>query len=286
MIKISHSKIKNTGILFEVIVRKLTSDTLSGNQSNIFPIMKKYFTNTELGKEYKLYETLMKHKNISESKANIVIESILKSSERLDKEKLQKEKYNLIKELKNKFNVDDLFKTKIDGYKIYASIYNLLEIHNNKKFNNPEIQIQNKNTLLEHLTQQPIVKKPQSELIEEFKKYDKDLRILTYKILLEKFNSKYSKLNESQKSLLKDFIFVNENKVELKTLYNVKIEDIKKQLVELNKKTSDKITKIKINEIVKMLKPLSPKDKFLNSNLVDVMQHYSLIEELKKVNLN
>jgi phage host-nuclease inhibitor protein Gam len=287
MTKISHNKLKNTGILFEIIVRKLTTDTLSGSKVNIFPLMKKYFTNTELGKEYKLYETLIKNKNISEAKASLTIESILKASEKLDHKKLNQEKYNLIKELKSKFNLDELFKTKIPEYKVYASIYNMLEIHNSKNFNNPSLKIQNQTTLLEYLTQQSLDKKIKvNETIEEFKKYDKDLRILTYKILLEKFNTKYNVLNKEQKSLLKEFITINESTVSLKSLYNNKIKNIKEELTVLNSKTKDKITKIKIEEIIKMLTPLSNKDKFYNSNLVDVLQHYSLIEELKKVNLN
>lgn len=287
MAKTSHNKIKNTGILFEIIVRKLTTDTLADNNTNIFPLMKKYFANTELGKEYKLYEAFIKNKNISESKASLMIESILKSSEKLDYKKINQEKYNLIKEMKSRFNLDELFKIKIPEYKIYASIYNILENHNSKLFINPSLQIQNHNTLLEYLTQQNIDKKIRiNETIEEFKKYDKDLRILTYKILLEKFNTKYNILNQEQKSLLKEFISINESTVSLKSLYNNKIENIKEELTKLNKKTSNKITKIKINEIIKMLKPLTNKDKFYNSNLVDILQHYSLIEELNKVNVN
>ena len=125
---IKHSKFKNTGILFEVLVKRITSDTLSGNNSPSVGILKKYFVNTELGKEYKLYESIFKSKNISESKANIVLNTVIESSKKLNRTRLRKEKYNLIKELKTHYNVEDLFKTKLYDYKAQASLYTLFEI--------------------------------------------------------------------------------------------------------------------------------------------------------------
>ena len=52
--KIKHSKYKNTGLLFELLVRQITADTLNGGSSPSLNILKKSFANTELGKEYKL----------------------------------------------------------------------------------------------------------------------------------------------------------------------------------------------------------------------------------------
>ena len=205
--QVKHSKFKNTGILFELLVRQITSDTMSGKESPASNLLKKYFVNTELGKEYKLYDTLIKNQSINESKANVVIESVLASSKKLKRSNLRREKYNLIKEIREHYNVDDLFRTKINNYKQLASLYILMELYNSKEIINPKQIVSNKVTLLEYLTTKPqdegVVKQT---VIQEFKKYDKDLRILTYRTLLEKFNTKYTDFNNDQKSILKNFI--------------------------------------------------------------------------------
>ena len=83
---IKHSKFKNTGILFEILVKKITGDTLSGKTSPAIKIIKEYFVNTELGKEYKLYETVFNDKNLSEGKASLILSTILEQSKNLIEE--------------------------------------------------------------------------------------------------------------------------------------------------------------------------------------------------------
>jgi len=279
---IKHNKLRNTGIIFEILVRKITADSLSGKDSKALPILKKYFVKTELGKEYKLYETLFSYKNISEAKAESILNTIIETSKGLNKSLLRRQKYNLVKEIKENFNLEELFQTKLPNYKAQASLYNLIELYTLENQNkNPKQIIENKLTLLEYLTSSTINKqKVETDVISEFKSYDKDVRVLTYKILLEKFNNKYKDLSSGQKSILKEFINSADNIVRLKEVYNTKIFEFKKTLSSLIKNITDESVKIKLNEITGLLKE---SDRIKDEDLVNLLQYCSLVEELQKI---
>jgi tyrosine-protein phosphatase YwqE len=281
---VKHSKYKNTGILFELLVRQITSDTLSGVDSKAATILKKHFVKTELGKEYKLYETLLNNIRLSEGKADIIVSTLLESAKYLNKSALRRQKYNLIKEIKANYDVDEFFKTKLPNYKTQAAFYTLLEMYDG--INQPEANqvISNKLILLEHLTSAPLTTVAKDTLMEEFKSYDKDIRMLTYRALLEKFNSKYANLNEGQKSVLKEFINSVDNPSKLKDFYNTKVTEIKSNLTKLNKKVKDKTTQIKINEVSNILVTLDKNDKISNDDMTNLLHYYELLEELHKVN--
>jgi hypothetical protein len=282
---IKHSKYKNTGILFELLVRQITADTLSGNDSKATHILKKYFVRTELGKEYKLYETLSKHKNLTEGKAEVVVNSVIESSKNLNRGALKRQKYNLIQEISKHYSLDEFFATKLPSYKVHAALYTLLEIYNSENLSNPDQIINNKIAILESLTTRAVNKqKVEEDLMTEFQSYDKDLRILTYKVLLEKFNGKYASLNDNQKSVLKEFINSVDSTPKLKEFYNTKITEIKSELTTLAKKVTDKVVKIKLNEVNNMLLPLGKLSKVGNDDLVNLLQYYELLEELSKAN--
>ena len=282
---IKHSKFKNTGILFEILVKQITADTLSGNNSAAIKILKKYFVNTELGKEYKLYETVFKAKNVSETKANTTLTTIVEASQKLNRTKLRKEKYNLVKELKEFYNIDDLFKTKLADYKAQAALYVLFEVYNTQKPTDPNQIIDNKVTLLEHLTKSSIERdEVKEDVIQEFKSYDKDLRTLTYRIMLEKFNEKYSDLSSRQKYILKEFIESVDSTPRLKEFYNSEIKYLQEAISKEIKKTSDKAVKIKLQEISKFIVELDKRSNIKNDHLVDLLQYHNLLEELTVAN--
>lgn len=280
---IKHSKYKNTAILFEILVKRITADTMSDNQSPALGLLRKYFYNTELGKEYKIYETVIKSRNISEAKASDLINTALEATKRLNKGKLKKEKYNLVKELKENYNLGDLFGIRVREYKIYASIYNLIEIHNTTKPINVSQVLENRTTLLEYLTQSSISIPESDKIIEEFKSHDKDVRILTYKILLERFNKKYSGLNPKQKRILKEFIESVDSTNTLKEFYNKEISLIHKELTDLSKSTTEKVIQIKLSEVLKHVKALDKNEKINSQYIVDLLQYHTLIDELQAV---
>jgi len=284
-LKIKHSKYKNTGILFELLIRQITADTLKGGDSPAINILKKYFVKTTLGSEYKLYESILKSKVLNEGRANMVITTILESSQKFNRTSLRKQKYNLINEIKKHYNLDIFFSTKVKNYKELASLYTLIEGYSSNNIPSSSQIIENKITLLEHLTKQEINNKGTSgDILKEFQTYDKDLRILTYKVLLEKFNTKYDTLPTDQKQVLKEFINSVDSTPGLRDFYNTKINILKSTLIEEAKNIKDRAVKIKITEISKMLTEIDKNSKVDTDNLVDLLQYYELIKEIKSSN--
>ena len=277
--KVKHSKYKNTGILFELLTRQLTSDTITGNQSKSLSFLKKHFNSkTELLKEYKIYHTLATKKYNKDSQATMLIETLVEAHGKLNKSQLRREKYNLIKEIKDIYNVNDFFKAKITDYKIMASIYNLLENRNAT----PISIVNSKVTLLEHITEKQ--DNPKKDVVlETYNNQDKNTRLLTYKVLLEKFNDKYSGLEENQKTLLKEYVNSVSNSPALKSYINQEIQSVKKDLTKYTKKVEDKAVAIKLNETKGMIKPLCKKSSVHDDNVINLLNYYELVNELKTI---
>ena len=283
--QINHSKYKNTGILFELLIRQITNDTLDSKDSQATNILKKYFVKTELGREYKLYETLLKKTSLTETKANIITNTLLDSSKSLNRGVIKRQKYNLIKEIQNHYDLNEFFNHKLPNYKVHAAFYTLLETSNSTNQIDPEQIINNKVTILEHLTAAQIkATKIKDEVMSEFEKSDKDVRFIAYKMLLESFNVKYDTLHTNQKTILKEYITSVDNTSRLKEFYTNKINEIKTELADLNKRTKNKVTKIKINEIISIITPPLKNAKITDNDLVDLLQYYDLINELETVN--
>ena len=277
--KVKHSKYKNTGILFELLTRQLTSDTIAGNQPKSLSFLKKHFNSkTELLKEYKIYHTLATKKYNKDSQATMLIEELIKVHGKLNKSQLRREKYNLIKDIKENYDVNNFFKSKITDYKIMASIFNLLE---NKEASALSI-VDSKVTLLEHITQKPN-KVSTNKVLENFNKQEKNTRLLTYKVLLEKFNDKYSNLEENQKTLLKEYVNSVSNSPSLKSFLNQEINEVKKSITKYSKKVEDKAIVIKLNETKNLIKPLEKNLTVQDKDVSNLLNYYELINELKTI---
>ena len=282
--KIKHSKFKNTGILFELLVRQIASDTISGADSAAIKLIKKYFSKSELTKEHKLYQALVSTKALTEGKAESLINATLEISSRLNRSALRKEKYNLIKDIREAYDIEEFFKSKINNYSQYAAAYNLIEAHNSLEFVEPSQVIENKVTLLEHITRKEVNKENvKDRVLEEFAKMDKGTRILAYKMLLEKFNEKYGDMSPAQKTVLKEYINNISNTVKLHEFVNESYIAIKAQITELSKLVVDKTIQIKLNEVVNLLKPLDKNQNVKDDNIIALLQFHQLIDELKSV---
>ena len=282
--KIKHSKFKNTGILFELLVRQIASDTVSNKDSAAIGLVKKYFGKSELAKEYKLYQTLVSPKSLSESKAESFINATLEASLRLNRTALRKEKYNLIKEIREHYDIEAFFKAKINNYTQHAAVYNLIEAHNSLEFIAPQHIIENKITLLEHITRKEIDKEGvKDRVMEEYLKMDKGSRILAYRVLLEKFNSKYNNLSDAQKLVLKEYINNITNTTQLREYVNKNFITIADQINKLTPTVADKTIQIKLQEVASLLQPLDKNQAVKDENIISLLQYYQLIDELKAV---
>ncbi len=279
--KVKHSKYKNTGILFELLTRQLTADTIAGSQPKALSLIKKHFTsNSSLLKEYKIYHTFTNKKFKEEGKATLLINTLVEAYGKLNKGQLRKEKYNLIKEIKETYDVNNFFKAKISNYKVMASVFNLLENNNAS----PLSIVNSKVTLLEHITGTSLnTKKKKDMVMEDYAKYDKDTRLLTYKVLLEKFNSKYKGLEQNQKLLLKEYVNNVTNSPSLKEYINTEIKSVKKLLTNYSSKVEDKAISVKLKETRDMIKTLCKKTSVNDDNVINLLNYYELVNELKTI---
>ena len=281
MAQIKHNKYKNTGILFELLVRKITSDTISNQDSKAVNLIKKYFVNSELAKENKIYQTISKSHNISETRAEAIISSVLEINKTLDKNQLAKEKYNLIKEVKSNFDLDDFFKAKISNYKLLSSTYTLLEA-NSSPVKNLEIIINSKLNIIESVTL-PLSLNELSPMINEFQDLDKGTRALVYKLMLEKFNTKFNNLSNEQKKVLKEYIINITDTTKLKSFINASFTSLKESLLKTLPKIEDATIKIKVKEAINLITPVLESKKLKDEHVVSLLQYQELHDELNMI---
>jgi hypothetical protein len=281
MKNLKHSKFKNTGVLFELLVRQVASDTLNNSDSKAIPLIKKYFAkSTELAKELNLYQTLVKEKFSKEEKANSLIEAVLVAKSQLNQTILNRQKYNLIKEIKNSYVLEDFFKSKVNNYKTLAAVFKLFEY---TIADNPVETVNNRYTLIEHITRNEVKKPNELNEMSAFVKQDKEVRLLSYKILVDKFNEKYSDLNEGQKNLLRQYINSVSEGTELKEFINKEVSKLQKELNTLSAKVDDKVVKIKLSEVTNLLNEITAAKVVKDNHVLNMLRYHELIKELKKV---
>lgn len=276
MKKIKHSKFKNTAMLFELLTRQITSDIISANESIAILILKKFFNkNTELIKEYRLYKTLCDEKFKSDIKANMLIEAALKARRGLNRNKLQNEKYELIKNIKENFDIDSFFQTKVQNYKLLASIYKIFEYN---ELENPVEITKSRITILENIT----TKQNKTQITEDvyIVNEPKEIRLMAYKYLVEKFNTKYSNFSESQKVLLREYIENVSNTNNLKSLIQTEAVTIKRMFVKNMHRVKDKSLKIKLQEISSLLEEYQTIKTVEENHISALLRYYSVIDDL------
>jgi hypothetical protein len=279
MKKIKHSKFKNTGMLFELLVRQITSDIISANESVATVILKKFFSkNTELNKEYALYKTLSEERFSSDGKAGMLVDAVIRAKKGINKKKLSEEKYELIKTIKENFELDSFFQTKVQNYKLLASIYKILEY---TELDSPTEITRSKITIIENMTSENRSRLNEGSI--DLSEEPKEIRLMSYKILVEKFNTKYENLSSNQKNLLREYIQNVSTTNNLKTFIQKESQDIKKLLESRIKNVKDKTLKIKLNEVVGLLDQYKSMKNVEESHVTALLRYYDLINDLDGV---
>jgi hypothetical protein len=284
MKQIKHSKFRNTGFLFELLVRQVTSDILSNRKSIAEGLLKKYFNSkTELANELKLYQFIVNEKYNSENRAERFIDAVIDNRKKLDEKKILKEKYNLIKEIKENYQIDDFLKSQVPNYKVLASVYKIFEFNlNTENSYDPKDFVNTKFSLVEHLIAKPISNtKVVDKINEALKKEDKEIRLLTYKMLVENFNKKYKSLNERQKGILKEYINSFTNSENLKLFIANEVVVLNKALTTVGKQIKDKVTKIKLAETINQLNKIKTTNKITDTHITSVIMGFELEKELR-----
>lgn len=281
--KVKHNKLRNTGLIFELLVKQIASETIAGTSSPAITIVKKFFApGTELLREYKIYEEIIKSKGIGLDQGRYLLELAVKAKQDLDGVKLAQEKYNLVRGLKSKYNLDEIFSIRVHDYKALAATYCTLEFTGLEEGSTIGDLASNRQTLLEYFDKantgiQPY---PQTTGVEEYLRYDKDTRMLAYRILLERYNKKFKNLNESQKTLLREFILSVDSTKKLQSTVVSELQRVKGVLESQTHKIENPILQIKLQEVIKQIVPQLEVDRPSEETLVSLLEYYELVEVL------
>jgi hypothetical protein len=277
MKRIKHSKVKNTGIIFELLVRQVASDTMNNNSSKALHVIKKHFkSNSELAKELKLYRTISQEKFVTESHAIQFLNAVIRSRRQLNESRLRRDKYNLIKELKSVYNLDDFFKSRIINYKAHATTYKLFEF---AEADDPAEYVASKFALIEHIQTKAKIVESTPTLASEHK----DVRMLASKLVVDKFNEKYSKLNKSQKHMLREYINNVTNSVKLKKYVLTETLNLKNTISKLKPSIPSKVIRIKLTEVSNLLTKLAKQHTIQDKDVLTMLRYYELVNELKNI---
>ena len=278
MNSLKHSKIKNTAILFELLVRQIAADTMENRNSAALSILKKHFREgTELYKELSLYRTIAEKKFKTEAHAEKFLSAAVTAREKLSESELRRAKYNLVRDIKDKLVFENFINARISNYKLSASIYKLFEY---KVSDAPAEITRCQNLIIEHITTTVTEvnnAKPALEM------EDPIVRKLASKIVVDRFNEKYSGLNASQKDLLREYVNSVNNSPALLNKVKEQVPVIVNELKELSGTIPSKVLKIKLQEVTNMLGELDSLKNIKDKHVLTMLRYYELIDQLKGI---
>lgn len=284
MEKIKHRKYRNTGLIFEMLTRQITSDILEGDEnSEAIDILKEYFDgSSEISKELELYKLLMEETLQGENQAKEFIEEVVKTRENLDLQQLQEEKYDIIGEIKKKYPLKEFFKSRVDNYRELASIYKVFKVNEEDNNYEPSDYVRSKYTIVEHVTNEDVDKEEiENEVKEELEEQSRDLRLLTQRVMIEKFNKKYGSLLDEQKELLRKYINNISNTNNLREYVNEEVRTLKEDLKDLREKIDNQVVDIKVKEATKLIEEIQDDSVVRDDEISNLLMYYQLREDIQ-----
>lgn len=273
-----HNKKRNAGLVYEFLLRQMIDGVLREDTSHsdkALSIIKRRFSpGTELYREWRLMNALVKTTGADETVANAIIRETRDAVRRYDRVKLDREKSALIQEVNHTFGATT-YDRGVPQYKTYATVQTLFDDWRNTGL--PNIQ---RIAEYESKLQQRLMSEASTKLSAQ---PDPQADALVVKLMIEKLNKQYShKLSPQQRSLLGRYTFegVTESmRRELETLKTDVLKLVHDYDVTLGK--TDTFTKRKLTEVLNTLHTLDPHD-VNDSTLPRFMKLCELKEELSK----
>jgi len=284
--KNQHNKKRNTGLLYEFLTRHVSTcivEDKNDEAKKAVSILKKYFSvGSFLHEELKLYKTLLNTQLKSKDYATKLLSEVYtKHSKSVNYGKIEEEKSKLIKEINYNFDSNKIYECKVPNYPVYASIYLLFA--NNRK---------GKNKLLESIDKLKLEDSiinflsggNKKEIFNEIKT-NPTYSNAVYKVMMSKFNERYSKhLNEGQKKLVNKYVMslVSEDSNEFSKVLKEEVNSVKNCLRTIRDPGINKDADLskKLNECYKRIVSTNY-DNLDDDKLVELLEYMSLIEEIK-----
>ena len=286
MKQLKHKKYRNTGLIWEMLTRQITSDILEGEENSAATnLLQEYFgRDTEISKELELYRLLMNETFQSEEQAKDFLKEVVNTRKNFDLKQLKQEKYNIIGDIKQKYPLKEFFKSRVDNYKELASVYKVFKALTEDVEYKPSDLVRSKYTIVEHVTNSGVDKEDQvkSELKQEFEEESRDLRLLAQKVMVEKFNDKYGELLPEQKEILREYINNISNTNNLRQDVNDRVDKLKTDIGKLRNAIDEKVVDIKVKEATKLIDEIkSEGGQVRDDEISNLLMYYQLREDLK-----
>ncbi len=273
---IKHSKFKNTGILYQVLIRKMIEQASNNENIKSYPIIKQFFGNyKELSKQLYLYSLIMQSKGINDQKkAKYLLNKILQMRMKLDDIKLEKQRYFCIKQIKSRYNLKQLFSTYIQNYKLLANIYKLFESLKLKLYDPLKI-VQAESVIIQSLLQERDSQR--ESLLQSFKKQNSLMKQQILQLLIQKYSKEYEDLDDKQKTLLSKYIVSLSDYSQLQQYINKEISVVKQQL-KTSQLFDEQQDKLMLNEMIDNIDNIK-KTKDFKTKVYILMNIYQLLKK-------
>lgn len=212
-----HNKKRNTGLLYEFLVRTISDAIIEGNEKKrgvALSVLRKHFIpGTELHKEFRLFHSLAATTVQSPSVADTILEAAKKASTQCNESRLDHEKSLLIRSINHQINDETFYNRRIPEYKIYATIQTLLNEWRNGQFNDIVRLAQFEQQLKEWLLQNKNV-----TTLDETAQADP----LVEKLMVKKINERYkNNLTNEQAEIIQSYIFAKSDEAQFKLRENL-----------------------------------------------------------------